>query len=282
MEKNREPEMLDRLSVETLKEELGELCQKFDLQVKKETGSTNDDLKQLAEAGETKDILLLCEKQTKGKGRRGRSFYSPEETGLYMSFLLHPSVEARQAAMLTTLAATAIAKAVENVTHKEAKIKWVNDIYVNQKKVCGILTECSLSSKDYTLEYAIVGIGVNIYDPKEGFPEEIANKAGSVMGNSAKTENLKNKLAAGIVKYFMEYYETFPKADYIDEYKNRSFVIGKKVRILPTGVEEPEDINACEQVFVLDIDEECGLLIEHENGEREIMNNGEISIRDFF
>lgn len=271
----------DVLSAAYIEQELAAAGVRLKVKVEKKVDSTNNVLKQYVAEGEKDDMVLLAGEQSAGRGRRGRSFYSPEGTGLYMSLLLHPDVTPKEGTMLTTLTAVAAAKAVENVTDESVQIKWVNDVWMRGKKISGILTEGSASLEEGKLEYVIVGIGINLYEPKGGFPEEIREVAGAVFTTHVQRENLRNRLAAEFIRYFMEYYRTFPARDYLEEYKRRCFVIGKKVRIItPSGApykaeEEPDRTNAT----VLGIDDSCHLKVQYEDGTIEFLSSGEISIR---
>lgn len=280
-------------------------------EIREEIPSTNTLLRQYAEEGEEQEMLLLAEHQTGGRGRKGRSFYSPKGTGLYMSLLLHPKVPAGEVHMLTTLAAAATAKALEKISGKAVQIKWVNDILVNGKKVVGILTEASGTVTDGCFDYVIVGIGINIYEPIGGFPKEIQDVAGAVFLNPASEEmvcgmqgdaeiheteavsgviekqNLRSRVAAEVVKQFMEFYRTFPGKSYLEEYRSRSFLIGKEVRVIPTeqisnAVAATGAKQAITGVYakVLGIDEQCRLQVRYEDGREELLSNGEVSVRE--
>lgn len=271
----------DVLSAAYIEQELKAAGVKLKIRAEKKVDSTNNVLKQYAADGEKGDMVLLAEEQSAGRGRRGRSFYSPEGTGLYMSLLLHPDVTPEEGTMLTTLTAVAAAKAVEKVADESVQIKWVNDVWMRGKKISGILTEGSASLEEGKLEYVIVGIGINIYEPEGGFPEEIREVAGAVFTSHMQKENLRNLLAAEFIKNFMSYYNTFPARDYLEEYRRRCFVIGKKVRIItPPGTpgraeEKPDRTNA----VVLGIDDFCHLKVQYEDGTIEFLSSGEISIR---
>ena len=138
-------------------------------------GSTNDIAKDLGKSG-TKQALIIASEQTKGRGRRGRSFFSPNGSGIYMSILLRPEHSSDIIPLLTTASAVAVSKAIKSVTNINTSIKWINDLYINFKKVCGILCEASFTS-DNKLDFIIVGIGININEPNGGFPEELSNIA---------------------------------------------------------------------------------------------------------
>ncbi|MEG0894674.1 MAG: biotin--[acetyl-CoA-carboxylase] ligase [Oscillospiraceae bacterium] len=243
----------------------------FDIDVYKTIDSTNIRLKQIAvNCKEGKVIVALH--QTAGKGRMGRSFFSPHDSGIYLSVLVRPNFSAEQALYLTTAAAVAVAKSIENICGIKADIKWVNDIYCGAKKVCGILTEASFNLENQTIDYAVVGIGVNLFTPKEGFPDELKNIATSVLQNKGEVLDIKCKLIAEILDNFFDYYNGIPNKTFFAEYKARSFIIGKEVSI----IQGEKIINA----KVIDIDNQCKLLVRY-NGEGEIhqISSGEVSIK---
>lgn len=251
------------------------------VQTEKEVVSTNTLLGQYVAAGETRDMVLLAEEQSAGKGRRGRSFFSPEGTGLYMSLLLHPDATPAEATMLTTLAAAAEAAALEAVTGQPVQIKWVNDVWLRGRKISGILTEGSASLEEGKLQYVIVGIGINIYEPKGGFPEEIKEVAGALLPHDISRENMRNRIASELLIRFMQFYREFPRKVYLEEYRKRCFVIGKQVRIItPDGAPVPlRDGKNRSDALVLGVDEDCHLQVRYEDGTEEFLSNGEISIR---
>lgn len=272
----------DVLSAAFIGQELARAGIALTVKVEKKVDSTNNVLRQWAAEGEKRDMVLLAEEQSAGRGRRGRSFYSPQGTGLYMSLLLHPDSTPGEASMLTTLAAAAAARAVERLSGEEAQIKWVNDVQMRGKKISGILTEGSASLEEGKLEYAVVGIGINLYEPPEGFPPEVREVAGAVFTSHIPRENLRNRLAVEFLERFMEYYRSFPAKDYLEEYRRRCFVIGKRVRIIsPGGQAVPGRENAPdrEQALVLGIDDDCHLKVQYDDGAVEYLSSGEISIR---
>lgn len=273
----------DVLSAAYIEQELQAAGVSLEVQVEKKVDSTNNVLKQYVADGKTGNMVLLAEEQSAGRGRRGRSFYSPEGTGLYMSLLLHPDATPEEGTMLTTLAAVAAAKAIEKVADEAVSIKWVNDVWMRGKKISGILTEGSASLEEGKLEYVIVGIGINIYEPLGGFPEEIKDVAGAVFTNHIQRENLRNRLAAEFIINFMEYFRSFPARDYLEEYRKRCFVIGKRVRIItpggaPQGAKDGTKMGR-EYALVLGIDDACHLKVQYDDGEVEFLSSGEISIK---
>lgn len=249
----------------------------LEVDVRKTVDSTNNVLKALASDGYKGDCVCISEEQTAGKGRRGRSFFSPKNTGIYISFLLHPDVPISDASMFTTIAATAEAKALEKVSGYPVDIKWVNDIWMRGKKVSGILTEASTSIEDGSLEYIVVGIGINLYEPEGGFPEEIKDIAGSVYLNNEQIENLRNNVASELIIQFMNYYNAgLSDNAFLSEYKKRCFVIGKDVRLLTA---DHEKLNDTQIVHVLGINKRCNLHVRFEDGHEEYLMGGEISIK---
>jgi BirA family biotin operon repressor/biotin-[acetyl-CoA-carboxylase] ligase len=232
--------------------------------------STNTKCLEKAEAGEPEGYVAVAGSQSAGRGRRGKAFFSPAESGIYMSILLRPQgLTENQVLHFTTMAAAAVSEAIEAVSDKKADIKWVNDIFINGKKVCGILSEASYGVRTGKLEYVIVGIGINAYEPTGGFPASIADIAGCVFDEPAA--GLKNRLAAEVLNRFMAYYRHLPDTPYSDEYIKRSMVTGKDV----TVHKNKEKLKA----HVLGIDEEFGLKVRYEDGSVEVLRSGEISIR---
>ena len=234
--------------------------------------STNTELKELAAQGAEEGTVLLAEEQTAGRGRLGRSFYSPFGSGLYMSILLKPEQLPTKAARLTTMAACAAALAIEELTGRDVGIKWVNDLYMDGKKVCGILTEASMSLESGRLERAVVGIGVNLREPEGGFPPELRSIVGAVWGADCGETNLRNTLAARILDHFAEYYLHPDSDDCYLTYKQRSFLLGKEINILhPDGSHSP--------ATALSVDRNYRLVVRLADGREALLNSGEVSVR---
>lgn len=274
----------DVLSEAFIKEQVSNAGFNIEIHVEEEVDSTNNVLKSLASSGKNEDCILIAASQSAGKGRRGRGFFSPKGTGIYISFLLHPNVPVTEAAMLTTLSATAEAIAIEKITDEKVDIKWVNDIYIRGKKVSGILTEASTSIEDGTLEYAVPGIGINIYEPTGGFPEEIKDIAGSIFKDNIKRENIRNIIASELIINFLKFYYDENNTDknkisrsFYDDYKKRSIVLGKEVNILTPDHELISGNHS--KAKVIDINEDCNLLLEYYDGVREYLSSGEISVK---
>ena len=233
--------------------------------------STNTVLKGLAEAGEEEGLCLIAEEQTAGRGRLGRSFFSPPESGLYMSLLLRPTLPAADAVNITACAAVAVAEAIESLAPVRAEIKWVNDILVDGRKVCGILAESSLAAESGRLDWLVVGIGINTRPPAEGFPEELKTIAGSAFGSEPIPE-LRCRLAAAVLDRLMLSYRNLKSREICEAYRKRSLVPGKEIRILSPG-KDPEP------AFALYIDEDYALIVRMPDGGIRRLTAGEVSIR---
>jgi len=233
-----------------------------------ETGSTNDEMKSRGIKGEKEISLLIAESQTKGKGTKGRTFFSPESTGCYMSFLLRPTYTAEECTLLTTMAATAVAEAIEKVTGEKAHVKWVNDIYIKRKKAAGILTEAGISKGGKALDYAVVGIGINITPPENGFPDEIENIATAL---TVKDSKIKNHLIGEIINRFIYYYRNLTRREYLQEYRKRLFFLGEEITVITS--DETYTAKA------VDIDDMCHLVVKTKDSGTKTLFGGEISIK---
>ena len=239
----------------------------MDIEVFKSISSTNTILKEMANNSAKHNKILVSNEQTAGKGRKGKTFYSPSNTGVYFSILLREQLD--KASMITVIAAVSICQAIEKISDIKPQIKWVNDIYIDGKKVCGILSESSLSIENGQIEYVILGLGVNIYSPNEKFPTAIEDIAGYLFEN--QHENIKNKLVAEFLNVFNINFKKYNKEQAINEYKKRSLVIGKKIIVL--------NQNSKKEARVLDIDQDGSLIVRYDNFSEEKLISGEISIK---
>lgn len=242
----------------------------YEIEVKNRVTSTNSLVKALAQQDKREGYVLFAKSQTEGRGRLGRRFESPDKTGLYMSLLLRPEMRAEEALFITTSAGVAVSRAIDRLmgNNSFAKIKWVNDIYLNDLKVCGILTEASIDFESGGLEYAVVGIGVNIYH-SEVFDRELKGIAGGVF--KSKTINVKNRLACEILKELDYCLKKENREEILREYKKRSYLDGRRVRVvLPQGDYE---------AVVMGIDHKARLIVKDDNGETKILSSGEVSIK---
>lgn len=244
------------------------LDQKLNITIFEELDSTNNYLKKVGSKGEKENHLVIALSQTGGRGRMGRSFYSPNGTGIYFSLLLHPEFSAEKSLFLTVMAAVSVAETVMNYNKNDVKIKWVNDIYIDSKKVCGILTEGAINS-DKSLDYAVVGIGINVVVPENGFPEDIKNIATSIFQGNTE-ENIKEKIVAEVVNRFFKMYNGVD-TDFVKRYKEYSYLTGKEINIISGETTRP--------ATVIGITDDCHLLVKNESGELEEISSGDVSVR---
>lgn len=235
----------------------------------KETDSTNTVCKKLSQNTE-EDIAVIALSQSAGKGRLGRSFFSPENSGIYMSILLHPDICAKDCVKITTAAAVAAANSIDSVSGRHSLIKWVNDIYCDGKKVCGILTEASFSAGKSTPDYAVLGIGFNICEPESGFPDDIKEKAGSIFSKESASEEKAARIITEFTENFLGIYESLSKSGYMEEYRSRSMFTGKEVYFTRDGKE------ICGTV--LGIGDNAELILKTADGTLSLMA-GEVSLR---
>ena len=240
---------------------------KCTVEVFDQVSSTNTFLKE--KAADLPDWhVAVAGSQSEGRGRTGRSFFSPKGSGVYLSVLLRPDVPITNSGHLTAAAAVAACRAIEACTDAKPVIKWVNDVFVNGKKVCGILTEASVNFETGLPDWIVTGIGFNVYPPKQGFPKEIAKIAGAI--TEQRQNNLRAKLASGFIDSFYDICSS-GQADFYKEYKRRCFIIGTPIYVLRAEEKIP--------AMALDIDRDFGLKVRYENGKTEVLSAGEVSIR---
>ena len=259
----------DVLSESGVRKYIGAGTMDFRFEIQDVVSSTNDVLKKRAEEGAEEGLVAAAVRQTAGKGRMGRSFYSPENTGLYFSLLLRPDFPPEYATYITTAAAVAVCRAIEEVSEQKPRIKWVNDVYIGEKKVCGILTEAFFGAETGTLDYIILGIGVNVYAPEACIQEGLREIMGAVFETTVG--DARNHLLAAVLNHFLPLYEKPDKKELVAEYKERCFVLGQEILVL----RKEEKIPA----VALDLDQRCRLKVRYEDGREEFLNAGEISVR---
>lgn len=245
--------------------------QSLSLHVVDTVDSTNSALKRMAAEGTPHGSVLIANEQTAGRGRMGRSFYSPPGTGIYLSLLLRPRMGAQRATLVTASAAVAVAEAIEQLAGEPVQIKWVNDVLFHGRKVCGILTEAAMDFESGMVDHVVLGIGVNTAAPAEGFPEELQAVAGAAFG-AAPVPELRCRLAAEILDRFMNYYACLGSRACYQAYKSRSVVLGKDVQLISPGREAVP-------ARVLDIDTDFALVVRTGQGQVQRVNAGEISLR---
>lgn len=258
----------DELSFFTVSEELGTLRERITGEYRACVDSTSSELKKRADTL-PEGYVLLADRQTGGRGRRGRSFFSPAGTGIYMSILLRPALPPEEAVSVTTAAAVAACRAIEECTEEKPSIKWVNDIFVRGKKVCGILTEGQSAPDGGTFRWIVLGVGFNVTPPEGGFPGELSPVAGSVLPK--REAGVRPRLAAAFLRQFFALYDALPSKSASAEYRERCFLPGKEIFVLNGEEKLP--------ARALDVDGECRLVVQYGDGRIEALHSGEVSVR---
>ena len=225
-----------------------------------ELDSTNDEAKRLAIAGLTATAVIAARGQTSGRGRMGRSFYSPAETGAYFSFLYTPSKSLSDAVSVTSATAVAVRAAIRELTGLECEIKWVNDLYLNGKKVCGILCESMLVNNQPQI---VIGIGINL--STVSFPTELTEKAGS-LGCTLDSVSLIRAIWERLAPYLAD----SNNRNWLNDYRMHSCVIGKSIVWVDGGLQYAGD--------AIGIDRDGGLVVRDSEGRVRTLRTGEISI----
>ena len=235
--------------------------------------STNTQAKRMAKEGAPHGTVLIAGHQTGGRGRMGRTFQSPEGKGMYLSVILRPCCRPEELMHLTCAAGVAAAEAVERVSGLRPGLKWINDLVIGVKKLGGILVEMAVDNG--LVEYAVIGIGINCLQTQEDFPPEIDQIATSVFLSAAKTVS-PCELAAALVEalWRMDSVLLPQKAALMAAYKERCVTLGKPVQVLRADSVRPGK--------ALDLDMDGGLLVVYEDGSREVVSSGEVSVRGMY
>lgn len=232
--------------------------------------STNSEVKRRSAAPE--GLAVLAAEQTGGRGRRGRSFQSLAGKGLYLSLLLKPRLPLDQVTQLTAWTAVAVCDGVEEACGLRPGIKWTNDLILNGKKLCGILTELELEGETGELSCVIPGIGINVSQTEEDFGPELAEIATSLLRETGEAVPL-DRLAASVLSALDRMYQAFPgeKERYLRRYRADCVTLGRPVRLIrPNGSEE---------AFALDIDDDFALRVRYPDGREGTVSSGEVSVR---
>lgn len=230
--------------------------------------STNATVSERAAQGEAQWLVVVAGSQSAGKGRQGRAFYAPADSGAYFSILLRPNAAMSGPQHITAAAAAAVAESVETVSGARAGVKWVNDVFCDGLKVCGILTEASVDMESGGLAYAVLGIGINITQPEGGFTGELAGVAGAVFGLSGAPADIRNRLIAEILVRFEAYYSAPGEMRFLRAYRERSIVTGRDVDVVFGG--------AVRRAHAVGIDDECRLIVRYEDGSTDALAAGEV------
>lgn len=240
----------------------------FQIEIHQEIGSTNTRAKELAVQGAPHGMAVLALRQSAGRGRFDRKFYSPDDSGVYISIILRPDIHADRAVMITSMLAVAVARAMEKVAKVQASIKWVNDVYLGTKKACGILCEAGMDFESGRLQYVVAGIGVNV-GPMD-FPEELRDIATSV-SNECGERISRSRFCAELLNEINALYPQLESGAFMEENRSRSNVIGRDVFVLRGNERYP--------AHVVNIDDDGSLLVRTADGQQETLHSGEISLR---
>ena len=237
--------------------------------------STNSYLKREAVNGAPNGLVAVANEQTAGRGRSGRRFFSAADCGVYLSVLLRPHCEPQKTMTLTAHAAVAVCEAIVRACGVETEIKWTNDVILNGRKLCGILTEITLEGETGLVDSVVIGIGVNVnYRPKD-FPEELRAVAGSIYSETGVRVD-RARLAAEMIlalDRMSEAWEQNPYA-YLDAYRIRCTTQGKEVRVIRGST--------VRDAFALEITDDFALRVRYADGAEEILNSGEVSVRGLY
>ncbi|MDY6038397.1 MAG: biotin--[acetyl-CoA-carboxylase] ligase [Eubacterium sp.] len=262
-------EKIDILTEEAIGSGISEVCK---LTVFDTIDSTNNYAHTLAISDIPQVIVANC--QTAGKGRLGRSFISPSGSGIYLTVAFKPSFDLDKSPFITMASALAVCKAIESLCNVSPKIKWVNDIFYRNKKICGILTEAQTNLETGRIDRLLIGIGINCF-PGE-FPDELANIAGSISDEAGTFS--RSKLAGIVIDNILAMIKGFPSTNFLPEYRRKCFVLGKNIYV--HSIADGKRIKA----RALDIDDNGGLVVEYMEGIRmreiETLSSGEVSVRE--
>lgn len=233
--------------------------------------STNEEVKRRALAGAEAGLIVTSEQQTAGKGRRGRGFQSLSGKGLYLSVLLKPDVPLDQVSQLTAWTAVAVCRAIEAVCEVRPQIKWPNDVLVEGKKLCGILTEMGVEAETGALSYVVAGMGTNVSQTQEDFGPELCGIATSLRILGA--EVTRQELAAALIAELDRLNGDFPhgRAEYLAEYRARCVTLGREVKLIRPDREERAVAEGITGAFQL--------VVRKEDGTEETVSSGEVSVR---
>lgn len=239
----------------------------YNIIVLETVNSTNTYTKRIALNNAPHATVVVADSQTNGRGRLGRDFFSPGGTGIYMSILIDPLKIKFPASLLTIAAGVAVCRTLTNICDSLPTIKWVNDIFMHGKKVCGVLAESVINSKINTPSYVIVGIGINVSTSAEAFPGKLNEIAGSVFPKNIT----RNEIIAKLLDEFDNVCCNTEIENLVDEYKKYSLVLEKKISFTKNG----KAFNG----IAKDINLDGNLVVVLEDGQEMILTSGEVSLR---
>lgn len=258
-------DFLDRITADDIHAALPESLKTLPIFWHETLDSTNTEAKRMLSRGFDRDAIVTASMQTGGRGRLGRSFYSPADTGIYVSYLLHPEGELSDLVSLTAAAAVAVDRAIRKLTDAEPLIKWVNDLYLDGKKICGILAETVTRPQLNAPTAIIIGIGLNMN--MEAFPKELQDIAGSLHAPKIK----KSRMIAAIAEELFALAKDPSDRSYMEEYRAHSLVLGKRVICIRGDVKT--------HALAIGIDDDGGLRVQLDDGSEQTLHTGEITLR---
>ncbi|MCR4950334.1 MAG: biotin--[acetyl-CoA-carboxylase] ligase [Solobacterium sp.] len=229
--------------------------------------STNTYAKTIASNKDAHGTLVVANHQTAGRGRRGHSFYSPENTGLYLTLIIKPERRVQEMLKVTVAAAVASVEAIEETSEAHPQIKWVNDLFIGKRKIAGILTEAIADFETGDLDAIIIGIGINIRDTE--LPDDIVNIAGAINDPSLT----RNQLAAALWRRLLYWTDHLESKELMDAYRRYSLLIGHTIAYEINGVKKTGNVTS--------INDEGNLVVNEEDGKETILSSGEVSVKDW-
>ncbi len=237
--------------------------------------STNTEAKRRALEGAPHGLVILSEEQTAGRGRHGRSFQSPKGCGLYTSALFRPKLSPMEVMDFTAWVAVAVCDGIEACCGVRPQIKWTNDIILNGKKLCGILTELGLEGETHQLDYLIAGIGINVNHKITDFDPEIQEIATSLALQTGKSVK-RTELAACLIQALDRMYSQFPQEKnlYLQKYRDACITIGQQVQLITPSSRR--------EALAVAVDDEFRLVVELPDGTTEALSTGEVSVRGMY
>ena len=248
-----------------------------DLLVFDSVDSTNNVLKDLASKGAVSGTAVIADQQTGGKGRRGRIFASPSGAGIYFSYLFKPDSGFDKISDLTSWTAVAVSDAIRSAYGLDSQIKWVNDLLMNRKKICGILTEVTVEGESGFIDTCIIGIGVNVNE--DNFPPEISEIATSISMENGGKKFVRAELAAEIIKSMDKLAANWPcDSYYIERYRELNITTGSKITAFPQMTENGQGRTG----KAIAINDDFSLKVEFDDGSTENLRSGEVSVRGLY
>ncbi len=237
--------------------------------------STNKRLRDMAYDGAPDGQVIIANEQTEGRGRLGRSFASPKDKGIYLSMLLRPEGRPADSVALTAWTAVAVCNAVEKACGIRPGIKWVNDLVLDRKKICGILTEMLVETESGSIGYVIIGIGINVNHEESDFPEDVRRIATSLYAHTG-TLYTRARLAAEIIRELDALRAAWPqeKEAYLKAYREGNVTVGKEVRVFSGDSQYP--------ATAISIGDDFSLTVKHPDGRIENLSGGEVSVRGLY